>query len=311
MSKVSWRKSASKDVRPFFGAATLESSVELAEIKLFEDGEFTGETAISIEPADADRLALTVRPNLGEAARSSESIKKGDLVLAVTLLQPFLKKTTVVAQFPASGAVPAEVAIGADVLEQFGGGANLIVEVALCLGKKLAKKPGSPFLLGHWLAKKSFALRAPKPAEDFNILPMEDKDWIDIGWPAKTLYSVEYLGGFNDPAEKDRQLATVRVHADIHKKLTLEANQKLAKPIMAMLAAEITAQVVVSSLQEWGAPEDEATPLSPLSAFLKRVDRIQPTSFAELKKLAAEPGMPKLKALLQSDQQSVRFIKEG
>ena len=51
-------------------------------------------------------------------------------------------------------------------------------------------------------------LRAPKPAEDFNILPMEDKDWTDIGWPAKTLYSVEYLGGFNDPAEKDRQLAT-------------------------------------------------------------------------------------------------------
>ena len=311
MSKISWRKSASKDVRPFFGAATLASSVELAEIKLFDDGEFTGETAIAIEPADAHRLALVVRPNLGEAAWTADSIKKADLVLAVTLLQPFLKKTNVVAQFPVAGSLPEEVAISAEVLDQFGGGNNLIVEDALCLGKKLAKKPGSPFLLGHWLAKKSFALRAPKPAEDFNILPMEDKDWTDIGWPAKTLYAVEYLGGFNDPAEKDRQLATVRVHADIHKKLTVEANQKLGKPIMAMLAAEITGQVIVSSLQEWGAPEDEVTPLSPLSAFLRRVDRIQPTSFAELKKLAAEPGMPKLKALLQSDQQSVRFIKEG
>lgn len=311
MSKVSWRKSATKDVRPFFGVATLESCVNLAEIKLFENGDFTGETAILIEPADTERLSLSIRPNLGATARSSESIKKGDLVLAVTLLQPFLKKTTVVAQFPVSGAIPDEVSIGAEVLEQFGGGNNLTVEVALCLAKKLTKKPGSPFLLGHWLSKKSFALRAPKPADDFNILPMDDKDWLEIGWPAKTMYSVEYLGGFNDQSEKDRQLATVRVHADIHKKLTLETNQKLAKPIMAMLAVEITAQVIASSLKEWGEPEDEVTALSPLSAFLKRINRIQPTSFAELKKLADEPGMPKLKALLQSDQQSVRFVKEG
>lgn len=310
MSKVTWRKSASKDVRPFFGAATLESSVDLAEIKVLEDGQFTGDTAIVIEPADADRVSISVRPNLGPAAHASESIKKGDLVLAVTVLQPFLKKTAVVAQFLVAD-VPEEVPIDEAILDQLGGGGNVVVEVALCLGRKLSKKPGSPFLLGHWLSKKSFALRAPKPADDFNILPMDDKDWIEIGWPAKTMYSVDYLGGFNEPAAKDRQLATVRVHSDIHKKLTVESNQKLGKPVMAMLAAEITAQVILASLPEWGAPEDEVAALSPLSAFLKRLDRIQPTTFADLKKLAAEPGVPKLKALLHADQQSVRFIKEG
>lgn len=308
MNNVSWRKSASKDVRPFFGAATLENSVDLAEIRVFEDGDFTAETSISVEPVDAERMSLTIRPNLGAAARSSESIKKGDLVLVVSVLQTFLKKTTVIAQMPVSAKLPEEVPIGADVLEQFGGGNNLTVEVALCLSRKLAKKPGSPFLLGHWLSKKSFSLRAPKPADDFNILAMEDKDWVDIGWPAKTMYSVEYLGGFNEPPEKDRQLATVRVHADVHKKLTLEANQKLAKPMMAMLAVEITAQVIASSLSEWLASEEEVVAGSPLHAFLKR---IHPVTIAELRQHAEQPGMPKLKALLQVDQQSVRFIKEG
>ena len=79
---------------------------------------------------------------------------------------------------------------------------------------------------------------------------------------------------------------------------------------MAILAAEITAQVIVAVLPEWDT-SDEVMPLSPLSAFLKRINRIQAVSFDELKRLAREAGMPRLKALLHADQQSVRFIKEG
>ncbi len=310
MSKITWRKSASKDVRPFFHAASLENSVDAAEIRLFEDGDFSGETSFVVEPADASRLALAIRPHLDASSLSTDSIKKGDLVMAVSILQPFLKKTIVIGQYPASRALPEEVLIGTDVLEQLGGGANAVVEVALCLAKKLTKKPGSPFLLGHWLSKKSFALRVPKPVEVFNIIPMSDKDWEGIGWPAKTMYSVEYLGGFNEPAVKDRQLATVRVHSDIHRKLTLESSQRLAKPIEAVLAAEITAQIIASSLPEWDTTDD-VVPLSPLSAFLKRLEAVQKTSLSELKKLATQPGMPKLKAILHANEQTVRFIKEG
>ena len=310
MSKITWRKSASKDVRPFFGAATLENSVDAAEIRLFEDGEYSSEANFLFEPADAGRLSLSIRPNLNASSLATEAIKRGDLVLAVSVLQPFLKKTIVIGQYPASRALPQEIQIEGDVLEQLGGGANAVVEVALCLAKKLTKKPGSPFLLGHWLSKKSFSIRVPKPVEVFNIIPMSDQDWIGLGWPGKTMYSVEYLGGFNEPAAKDRQLATVRVHSDIHRKLTLESSQRLAKPIEAVLAAEITAQIIASSLPEWET-SDEVVPLSPLSAFLKRLDGVQRTSFAELKKLATQPGMPKLKALLHAQEQTVRFIKEG
>ena len=310
MSKVNWRKSATRDVRPFFGVSALENSTDHAEIRLFEDAVFSAETVFVVEPHELEKLSITVRPNFGLGNLSLESIKKGDLLLAVTAAQLFIKKTCVVTTLPITGKLPEEIPIGDEIVAQLGGGADIIVEVALCLAKRRTKQPGSPFLQGHWLSKKTFAIKAPKVADDFDVQPMDDEDWIEIGWPAKTLYSVEYLGGFNETAAKDRQLAKVRVHADVHKKLTVESNQRLAKPIMAALAAEITSQVVSASLSDWkGAAE--VTPQSPLSAFLKRINRLQATSFDELKKLAEQPGTPKLKALLHADQQSVRSIAEG
>lgn len=309
MSGITWRKSATKDVRPFFGAATLEKSVDLAEIRLYEDGPFMADTAHAVEPSEAEVLCVAVRPNL--ALPAELPMAKGDLVLAVTAVQPFMKKTIVVATFKASGKIPDEIPVGADIIDQLGGGSNVIIEVALCLGKKLAKKPGSPFLLGHWLSKKSFAIKAPKLTEDFPIQPMTDDEWKKIGYPAKTLYAVTYIGGFNEPAGKDGHIASVRIHADAHKKLTLESAQRLAKPMMASLAAEISGHIVAASLGEWEGVA-EATPNSPLSAFLKRLSRLDPAfTFDKLKECAKEPGMPRIKALLHADQQSVRSIAEG
>lgn len=309
MSNITWRKSATKDVRPFFGAATLESSVELAEIRLYEDGAFMADTAHAVEPSASQPLDIVIRPNL--ALPDEMPMAKGDLILAVTAVQPFMKKTIVVETHNASGKIPHEIVVSSDIIDKLGGGSNVNIEVALCLGKELAKKPGSPFLLGHWLSKKSFAIKAPKLAEVFPIEPMTDEQWKLSGYPAKTLYSVQYIGGFNDPVSKDSHLATVRIHADVHKKLTLESAQRLAKPMMASLAAEITAHIVAASVSEWEAA-DEATASSPLSAFLKRIERIDPKfTFQKFKDYAKEPGMPRLKALLHADQQSVRSIAEG
>lgn len=310
MSKVNWHKSAAKDVRPFFGAASLEGSLEAAEIRIFEDSAFSHETSFIVEPQDAEKLCVTIKPNLNAAMLASDLIKKGDLLLAITAVQPFMKKTCIVATLPASGNLPDEVPVGDEVLTQLGGGSNINVEIALCLAKGLPKKPGSPFLHGHWLAKKSFALRQPKLAEEFDVVPMDDDAWKQLGLPAKTLYYVEYFGGVNEPAAKDKQMAKVRVHSDIHKKLTAEANQRLAKPLMATLAAEIACQILTLSVADWELA-DEVVPQSPLAAFLKRINRVQTCSLVELKELVKQAGMPKLRALLHADQQSVRSIAEA
>jgi hypothetical protein len=191
MSKINWHKSAAKDVRPFFGAATLESSLDSAEIRLFENAVFSHETTFIVEPQDAEKLCVTIKPNLNDAALAAGSIKKGDLVLAVTASQPFIKKTCLVSSLPVLNKLPEEITIGDEILAQLGGGLNINVELALCLAKGQPKKAGSPFLHGHWLAKKSFTLRQPKLAEDFDVVPMDDDAWKQLGFPAKTLYYVE------------------------------------------------------------------------------------------------------------------------
>lgn len=310
MSKINWHKSAAKDVRPFFGAATLESSLDSAEIRLFEDAGFSHETAFIVEPQDTEKLCVTIKPKLDHTALAASSIKKGNLVLAVTASQPFIKKTCLVSSLPVEGKLPEEITIGDEILAELGGGSNINVELALCLAKGLPKKAGNPFLHGHWLAKKSFTLRPPKLAEDFDIVPMDDDAWKQLGFPAKTLYYVEYFGGVNEPTAKDKQMAKVRVHADIHKKLTVETNQRLAKPVMATLAAEISCQILAASFSDWEFAE-EVVLQSPLSAFLKRINRLQVCSLEELKNLVKQAGMPKLRALLHADQQSVRSIAEA
>jgi hypothetical protein len=310
MTVVNWRKSASRDIRPFFGVATLEQAVEGAQVRLFEESLFTDATAFIVEEQEVAKLSITLRPNLDEAAIAAASIPKAKLVLAVTALNPFLKKTCVVLKAPLSGNVPDEVTIGSEVLEQLGGGSNMTIEVALCLAKELPKTPGSPFLLGHWLSKKTFDLRPPKLSEDFDIEPMDDDGWKARGLPPKTLYFVDYFGFINEPVSKDKQMAKVRIHSDVHKKLSLEANAKVAKPMMAFLAAEITSQILASSLSDWE-QVDEAASKSPLAAFLKRINRIQPCTLKDLKAMVKESGMAKLRAILHADQQSVRSIAEG
>jgi hypothetical protein len=310
MSKVIWHKSAIKDVRPFFGTVSLEDSMSLAELQINEDGPFSIGPAFVIEPGDVSKLRLTARLNFNQSALSFDVVKRGDLVIAVTAVQPFMKKTVVVATFAIDNDLPEEIIVNDEVLAALGGGTNINIDIALCLKRKLPRKPGAPFLSGHWLSKKSFVLRPPKLSEEFDIEPTEDEAWKRLGYPAKTLYLIEYFGGINEPVAKDRQTARIRVHSDIYKKLTAESQQKLAKPILNGLAAELACQMLAASISDWE-NADEVVPLSPLSAFMKKINRIQPCSLDELKEMAKKPGMPKLRALLHADQQTVRSIAEA
>lgn len=310
MSKITWHKSAVKDVRPFFGAATLEESLGGAEIRIYDDAPFTSEIAFSIEPEQASKLSIAVRPNLNAAAIDGGALKKDKLQLAVTAVHPFLKRTILIGQFPLSGKIPDEITIEAEVIERLGGGSNMNVELVLCLAKALPKKPGTPFLAGHWISKKSFSLRQPKPAEDYDIVPMDDEGWKAMGLPAKTLYYVEYFGGVNEPSSKDRQIAKVRLHSDVHKKLAADSNQRLAKPLMSWLAAEIACQILATSFSDWESAE-EAVSQSALATFLKQINKMQPCTLDDLRMLVRQSGMLKLRALLHSDLQSVRSVAEA
>ncbi|GAA5003678.1 hypothetical protein FNZ56_07805 [Pseudoluteimonas lycopersici] len=311
MSTPKYHKTATKDVRPFFEVATLEESLKSAQIRLYEDQPFTDVASFTIESQDATRLAIVVRPGITEATLASAGIARSKLVVAVTAVNPFLKRTELVHRMLLKDDVPGDVAIGSEVLERLGGGSNMTIEVVLCLATDLKKEAGKPFMQGHWLSKKSFELRPPKPTEDFDVEPMGDEGWKAMGFPPKTLYHVDYYTGFNEPVDKSRPIAKVRIHEDVHKKLAVENLPAMSRPIMAFLAAEIPCQLLAASLTEWkdaAAPE----PRSPLDAFFKRLKRIEPQlTMTDLTNWAGEPGMPRIRALLHSDQESVRKVVEA
>ena len=305
-----WRKSATRDIRPFFGAASLEQAVEGALIRLYEGQPFTDATAFTIEESEAPKLSVAVRPNLSEATLANGAIARGKLMLAITAYNPFLKRTELIHKVALSSPAPQEIAIGAETLARLGGGARMTVEVAVCLAKPMPRQPGSPFLQGHWISKKSFNLRPPTLAEEFGIDPMDDEGFKARGLPAKTLYFVEYYTGINEPVSKERPLAKVYVHADAFKKLSAEANAKMARPLMTFLAAEIPCQILAASASEWeGAETPELR--SPLQAFLKQVNKVEPCTLTQLHELVKKPGMPRLRAILHAHVGSVRQVAEA
>lgn len=311
MSSPKYHKSATRDVRPFFETATLEESLAATHIRLYEDQPFTDASSFTIEAQDVSRLAIVLRPSVTEATLASASIPRSKLLLAVTAVNPFLKRTELVRSMALKDDIPSDIAIGSEVLERLGGGSNLTIETVLCLATALKKEAGKPFLQGHWLSKKVFDLRPPKPTEDFDVEPIGDDGWKSMGYPAKTLYHVDYYTGFNEPVDKSRPIAKVRIHEDVHKKLAADNLPAMSRPMMAFLAAEIPCQLLAASFNEWKdatAPE----PRSPLEAFFKRIKRVEPQlTMTDLSLWAGQPGMPRIRALLHADQDSVRKIVEA
>lgn len=309
MKSSKYHKTANRDVRPFFHAASLEQALDRAQIRLFEDQPFTEETSFVVEETQLAKLAVSVKPNL-DGLVGSDAIGLPKLALAVTAFNPFLKRTLLVQHTTLSGKAPNEVAVGPEVMEQLGGGTNVTIEMALYLSTNLQKEAGKPFLRGHWLSKKSFDLRPPKLSEDFDIEPTDDATWRAMGFPPKTLYWVEYYGFANEPANKERPIAKVRIHADVYKKLAADNVTKMGRPIMSFLAAEIACQILAASLSDWKDAE-KPEPRSPLSAFLKKVNRVQDATLQQLRGLVEEAGMQKLRAILHADQESVRQVAEA
>lgn len=310
MSIDSWRKSESRDIRPFFGTAALDQLLDGAQIRLFPESPFSDTTSYVLEDSDLRRLDIALRPNIDEAILEAASISRDELVLVTSMLNPFLKKTRVVHKAPLAAAIPEEISVGAEILDEMGGGKNTRIEVVICLSTQLPKHPGRPFLRGHWLSKKAFDLRAPLQTEEFDITPMDDEGWKARNLPPKTLYMVDYFGSINEAVSKDEKIAKVYLHTDVYHKLATSRAEKLATPIMTFLAAEIACELLCASFADWQ-DADTVTSRSPLASLLKRLDHVTPCTLENLKDLVREHGAARLRAILHAEQKTVRSLAEA
>ncbi len=288
-----WRRAEPREVRPFFESIDAERSLDASGVRIFEDGEFSTETSFELDEVDFQRMSLGVSVRIAEAKSWIGALSPSDLDLVLIARHGFLKRSRLLERVNLSKDVPGQWEIGTEVLAQLGGGRNTNITLAICLAEDRPEKPGSPFIPGHWLARKTFVLRSRTMPTMFDLRIRHDEDWIAAGYPRKTYYAVDYLGGIDSELEEGASVATVWVHADAHAKLTSGA---LGDAMQPLLASEIIFSIVLESYNEWK-NQSEAAPDTPLSNLLVKLGGEHPMPLSELKALAAKPSH--LRATLQ------------
>lgn len=291
---TAWHREEPREVRPFFLAAKAEDALLKSGIRLFEYGDVLGEVKFDLDEPEFQKLAPVIKIDVIDPAQwLSPGLSKGDLELVLIARHSFLKRAETIYRTPLNVPLPDEWVIDADTLDNFAGGRNLELTLAICLAEDRDPSPGQPFVQGHWLAIKSFVLRARNTPNLFDVRTRNDEEWVAAGYPAKTTYAIAYSGGIETQLDEGSSVATVWIHIDAHNKMT---SSSLGEVLQPFFASEIVCAILLESKQDWQAV-DSVEAGSPLATMLKQLGKEKPLSLDGLKALVAKPSM--LKATLQ------------
>lgn len=301
---TTWHREEPREVRPFFDAIDAEEALDGCGIRLFDGTDARTETSFDLDEIDFKKIAPAIQIALPETQLwLPKDLAADDLELVLVARHAFLKRSELVHSTSIDGPVPAEWAIGPEVVARMGGGRNLELTLALTLRTDRKPSPGAPFVAGHWLARKSFLLRSRTMPTLFDLRTRKDEDWIAKGYPAKTFYAVEYIGGIDTELDEGASVATVWLHVDAHNRMV---SSSLGEAMQPSLATEIISSILLESFKEWKDAE-VVEAASPLSTLLKQLGKEKPLSLGGLKALVANP--PLLKATLQDRLSVVAALK--
>lgn len=304
MAEKAWHREEPREVRPFFRTIKAEEALDGCGIRLFEDSEVQNEASFDLDEVDFKRLTPVIHIVLADPALwLPNGMDQDDLELVLIARHSFLKRSELVQRVTLGKTIPNEWAVGNEVLNRMGEGRNLELTLALCLRTDRKPAPGSPFIVGAWLARKAFLLRSRNMPSLFDLRTLKDEEWVAKGYPAKTLYAVEYVGGIDTELDDGASVATVWIHIDAHNKMV---SSTLGQSIQPMLAAEIISSILLTSFDEWK-DLDTVEKGSALASVLKQLGKEMPLTLAGLKSLTAHP--PLLKATLQDRLSAVIALK--
>lgn len=294
MATETWHRAEPREVRPFFDTISAENALGSCSIKLYEDSEFSVDTSFELDEIDFQKLAVTLSLKIADPKTwVGSNLKPSDLELIAVARHGFLKRSDVVLRVNLGQKLPSHISVDPKTLARMGGGRNTQITLAICLAEDRPPQPGTPFVSGHWLAKKTFVLRSRTMPTLFDLRIRKDEDWIAVGYPAKTFFAVDYLGGIETELDEGSSVATVWVHADAHTKLT---TSPLGDTVQPLLAAEIITAILLDSFDDW--KDKTAVHVnSALSTLLEKLGGEVPMDLSELQMLSANSS--KLRATIQ------------
>ncbi|TPL93814.1 hypothetical protein [Mesorhizobium sp. B2-3-12] len=301
---VAWHRTEPREVRPFFETAKAENALDDSGICLFAKGDTSRDTSFDLDEIDFQKLEPIIHAVLVDPTQwMPEGLTARDLELVLIAKNSFLKRSEIVARSILAEPIPTYFPIGSELLAKLGGGRNVQFTLALCLATDRPPTPGSPFVPGHWLARKTFLLRSRTLPALFDLQTRTDEAWKAAGYPEKTFFAVDYAGGIAGEMDDGSSVATVYIHIDAHNGMV---NSPIGAPLQPILASEIILSIVTASKSEWK-DLDEFVPSSPLETLSRQLGDAEPLTLDTLKKLANDPS--RLRAVLQDRLSVVRGIK--
>jgi hypothetical protein len=290
-----WHREEPREVRPFFTAVDAERALAASGIRLFDDDDFNYDTVdFDLDEIDFSKLSPVLQINVVDPDQwLPKALGLGELEVVLVASNTFLKRSEVIRRTKLNAKLPVEWVVEKATLDQLGGGRNLQLTLALCLSEDREPDPGSPFVVGHWLSRKTFAIRTRSAATLFDLRARTDEEWIAAGFPAKTMYSVDYIGGIDAELDDGASVATVYMHVDAQNRMI---STSLGDSLQPLLAAEIILSIILDSKKEWENSTDVDNN-SPLFKLMKQLGGDNPITVAELKDLTARPAL--MRARLQ------------
>jgi hypothetical protein len=292
---MQWHRSEPRDVRPFF-RIDAERALDETTVRLFDAGDELADDGFDLDEIDFQKLAPTIFPKVTDpAAWLPEGFSEADFDLVVIARHSTLKRSEVLHRQSLAEPIVGEVSVPKALLECLAGGRNAQFITAICLADDRPPQPGAPYVIGHWVARKAVSVRPRTNPTLFDLRTRSDEEWISAGYPAKSLYVVDYAGGIEIEADEDApSVATVYIHEDAYNRMT---SSPLGEQLQPLLGAEIITTILQLSIKEWS-KLDAAPTGSPLSRFHEEFNKSGPVTFEQLKDLVSNQA-PKLRAVLQ------------
>lgn len=281
-----WRRSEPRDLRPFFGVATLERVLERAAIRLRPGDEPIDLPRIVLRTGDFEEVDVSVLPRLDtEAIVTALGKRAGSFALILKLRDPMFMHRAVVRSWSFEEVPPAEIPLEAGLLRQFGHDTNVEVSLSLSLVADRDPEPGWPVAVGSWVAKKTFLLgiRAGRSAFQIEILTPEIRKANQL--PDGTMVFAEVEGSVDEVVQEGASFATVYLAEPIHAALNAERKDTALKAI-------VEAEIVTAVLSAMSRDLDEVTEVAsetPLARVLEHLGGNVPMPLDQFRALAKDP----------------------
>jgi hypothetical protein len=280
-----WHRSEPETIRPFFAMRAAESALDDAAIVRRPGEDPQLEPVVALEDHEWDEISPILLPSIhASSLLAAVGASAEALELALLLRDPTFKRRRLVKRWPVTGALPKQIEIEREWLDDFGHGREIHLTLAVCLVRPLRDAPGLPTVPGSWICQKTFELRQSRWQSRFPVEELTEEHAKAFGIDPAALLFVDYVGNINEIDENNAPVARAYVNADVYRRLTSGAK---SEALLELLEAEIVAAVILAAATDI-ADAQEIVHDGPLDRILRNLSEGEPMAPDELKRMLAD-----------------------